>query len=62
MDHIKKENRIAAWLADHREDVIRTADYIFQHPETAYKEELSSACLAAFWRKMVSRWRRRQRG
>ena len=48
MDHIEKENRIAVWLADHREDVIRTADYIFQHPETAYKEELSSACLAAF--------------
>ena len=51
MDHIEKENRIAVWLADHREDVIRTADYIFQHPETAYKEELSSACLAAFLEK-----------
>ena len=51
MDHIEKENRIAVWLADHREEVIRTADYIFQHPETAYKEELSSACLAAFLEK-----------
>ena len=44
----EKENLIADWLEEHKEEVVRTADYIFRHPETAYKEELSSAYLASF--------------
>ena len=44
----EKENLIADWLEEHEEEVVRTADYIFRHPETAYKEELSSTYLASF--------------
>ena len=36
------------WLSDHEAEIIRTADYIFCHPETAYQEELSSRYLAQF--------------
>ena len=48
MSSREKENLIADWLEEHKEEVVRTADYIFRHPETAYKEELSSAYLASF--------------
>ena len=44
----EKENLIAHWLEEDEEEVVRTADYIFRHPETAYKEELSSTYLASF--------------
>lgn len=42
------DNIIAEWLTDHEASIAATADYIFQHPETAYKETLSSHCLADF--------------
>lgn len=42
-DHI-----IAKWLSDHEASITAVADYIFRHPETAYKETLSSGCLADF--------------
>ena len=42
------DNIIAKWLTDHETSIASTADYIFQHPETAYKETLSSRCLANF--------------
>ena len=42
------KNGITSWLEEHEDEMIRTADFIFHHPETAYREERSSACLAAF--------------
>ena len=42
------ENIIAGWIASHEEELIQTAGYIFRHPETAYKETLSSGYLADF--------------
>lgn len=42
------ENIIADWLANHESEIIQTADYIFRHPETAYREIQSSGCLADF--------------
>ncbi len=44
-------NPIAEWLEEHREEIIHTAEYIFAHPETAYREEKSSRCLAGFLEK-----------
>lgn len=48
MDYMDNTGKIREWLEDHREEMARTADYIFHHPETAYQENLSSACLADF--------------
>ncbi|BDF35746.1 peptidase M20 [Lachnospiraceae bacterium] len=42
------DNLIAEWLSDHEASITAVADYIFRHPETAYKETLSSRCLADF--------------
>lgn len=42
-DHI-----IAEWIANHETSIAAVADYIFLHPETAYKEKFSSRCLADF--------------
>ena len=39
---------ISDWLDNHRDELIQTSCYIFEHPETAYKEELSSKCLADY--------------
>lgn len=44
----EQELALKNWLSEHESELIRTADYIFQHPETAYQEELSSRCLADF--------------
>lgn len=45
-----QDNVIASWLKDHEAEIIDAADYIFNHPETAYKETLSSRYLADFLR------------
>lgn len=42
------KNTIARWLDSHKEEISLVADYIFAHPELAYKETLSSRCLAGF--------------
>lgn len=39
-------NIIADWLVRHEEELIQAAEFIFQHPETAYEEVLSSRHLA----------------
>lgn len=39
---------ISEWLEANKTMIINTADYIFQHPEPAYQEVLSSKCLADF--------------
>ncbi len=39
-------NIIADWLVRHEEELIQAAEFIFQHPETAYEEILSSRRLA----------------
>ena len=44
-DWMKNENAITNWLLEHEEDMIATAQYIWEHPETAYEEKLSSKCL-----------------
>lgn len=36
------------WLNAHTSSVIKLAEYIFSHPETAYQEVLSSQCLIHF--------------
>lgn len=41
-------NIIAEWIHSHEEELIRTADYIFHHPELAYEEVLSSRCLSDY--------------
>lgn len=41
-------NIIAEWIHSHEEELIRTADYIFNHPELAYEEVLSSRCLSDY--------------
>ncbi len=43
-----KENVIASWLEAHHSELIDCADYLFQHPELAYKEYLSSKYLGNF--------------
>ncbi|MEI3220001.1 MAG: hypothetical protein V8S08_10800 [Lachnoclostridium sp.] len=48
-------NAITNWLVAHEADILETADYIFNHPELAYQEKLSSKCLAVFWKRTVSR-------
>ena len=42
------DNIIATWLDTHQDELVNTANYIFQHPELAYKEILSSKCLADY--------------
>ena len=42
------DNMIATWLDNHQDELVRTADYIFHHPELAYQETLSSKCLADY--------------
>lgn len=42
------DNIIATWLDTHQDELVDTANYIFQHPELAYKEILSSKCLADY--------------
>lgn len=44
-------NAITNWLVAHEADILETADYIFNHPELAYQEKLSSKCLAVFLEK-----------
>lgn len=39
---------IADWISRHEPELIRMADYIFEHPEPAYEEHLSSGCLSDF--------------
>lgn len=39
---------IADWLVRHEEELVQAAEFIFQHPETAYEEVLSSRCLTDF--------------
>lgn len=39
---------ISNWLDNHRDELIQKSCYIFEHPETAYKEKLSSKCLADY--------------
>ena len=39
---------ISNWLNNHRDELIQKSCYIFEHPETAYKEKLSSKCLADY--------------
>ena len=52
MDHNEQtENIIASWLSAHETELIETADYLFAHPETAYKETISSAYLADYLEK-----------
>ena len=41
-------NTIASWLSAHENELIRTSDYLFCHPETAYQEKLSSKYLAEY--------------
>lgn len=43
-----EQNMIKDWLLAHEEELVQMADYIFAHPEPAYKEELSSKCLAEY--------------
>lgn len=45
---MQNENAITNWLIEHEEDMIQTADYIFNHPETAYQEKLSSKYLGEY--------------
>ncbi len=40
------EEKIDAWLTDHESELCEIADFIFQHPETAYEEKQCSKCLA----------------
>ena len=49
--HDTAENRIASWLKKHENELIEAADYIFNHPELAYQETLSSKYLALFLEK-----------
>ena len=52
MNQTKNEdNIIASWIDAHETELIEAADYIFQHPELAYKETLSSKYLAEYLEK-----------
>lgn len=49
MNRIKtSDNLIATWIDAHKDELIEAADYIFAHPELAYKETLSSKYLAEY--------------
>ena len=41
-------NIIASWIDQHEPELIETASYLFQHPELAYQETLSSRYLAEY--------------
>lgn len=43
-----KENVIADWIYSHEGEMIQAAEFIFEHPELAYEEVLSSRYLADF--------------
>lgn len=42
------KNIIASWISCHEPELIQIAGYIFDHPELAYEEYLSSRCLSDF--------------
>lgn len=44
----KHTNTIDMWITAHEAELVRTADHIFRHPETAYQEVRSSRFLAEF--------------
>lgn len=48
---MKNENAITNWLYEHEKELIETAMYIWEHPETAYQEKLSSKYLGAYLEK-----------
>ena len=48
---MKNENAVTNWLLEHEEDMIATANFIFEHPETAYEEKRSSKCLGEYLEK-----------
>lgn len=43
--------KIKDWFKQHENEMIQTAQYIFEHPEIAMKEKVSSKCLADFLEK-----------
>lgn len=43
-----RDETIRKWLEEHQEEIQKTADFIFVHPELAEKEVCSSKCLAEF--------------
>ena len=45
---MKNENPISNWLYEHEKDLIATADFLFNHPEIAYKEVESSKYLGEY--------------
>lgn len=45
------EHIIENWLSTHEEELIQAARYIFEHPELAYQEKLSSQYLAKYLEK-----------
>ena len=48
---MKNENAITNWLYVHEEELIDIAQYVWEHPETAYEEKLSSKCLGTYLEK-----------
>ena len=50
---MKNENAITNWLYAHEDELIDTAQYIWEHPETAYEEKLSSKCLGSYLEKQA---------
>ena len=48
---MKNENAITNWIYEHEEEMIELARYIWEHPETAYEEKLSSKCLGEYLEK-----------
>ncbi len=48
MNTENKNNVITDWISEHEAELIAAADYLFCHPELAYKEYLSSKYLAKF--------------
>lgn len=49
--NMHKTEELEKWLREHREELIRTADDIFEHPEISRKETFSSRCLAEYLEK-----------
>lgn len=41
-------NTIEKWISSHREELVRTAQFLYENPETAYGEIKSSQCLAKY--------------
>ena len=48
---MKNKNAITNWIYEHEEEMIQLARYIWEHPETAYEEKLSSKCLGEYLEK-----------